>query len=108
MLRSAFLCALTAAGLALPTSSADAHPPVTYPGGYPTHRPPVGYPGGYPTHRPPAPYPGGYPTHRPHCDAWRVLYRTCHHEPWRVYDTYRSEYRARHAAHGLRTSGYLV
>ena len=95
MVRTALYSLAAALGLALPIAAgtAQAHPPVPYPT----------YPVPYPS-TPPA-----YPSYRPPIQiAWKVLYRTCDHEPWRRYGTYRNEARARHTAHHLRCDGYQV
>ena len=68
----------------------QAHPPVPYP----SHRPV------YPVYRP------QYPVYRPHHVHYRVLYRTCGAEPWRVYGSYYSDGQAHHAERHLRSSGY--
>ena len=44
----------------------------------------------------------------PHCASYRVLYRTCHREPWRPYAAFASEHAARHAERRLLHEGYNV
>jgi hypothetical protein len=98
MLRTAFLSAAAALVLALPAAStARAHPPVVP---FPTtgvhHARP-----GHPSHYPPAPILPG-PTYR----TWKVLYRDCDHEPWRVYRVYRDDDDAYRTARYLRRTGH--
>lgn len=75
-----------------------------YSGGYvPLPRPYPGplYPGGG--------YPGGYlppvPGHHHH-HHFHVLYRSCSHEPWRTYGTYRTHSLAHEIVDQLRWDGY--
>ena len=115
MVRTALLGLTAAVGLALPFagSSAQAHPPAPVP--YPSYPPPgYPYPGyprpGYPAPGYPAHYPRpGYPTHRPPiCQEWKVLYRSCHRDPWRCYGHYASARDAYRVARELRRDGYQV
>ncbi len=80
------LCALAAVtGLAF-VPSVEAHPPTPY-RGHPVYRP-------------------GYPVYRPQVQTFRVVYRTCAAEPWRVYGSYYSDGQAHFAERHLRLTGY--
>jgi len=93
MVRTALLSALAAAGLVLPATTADAHPPVVVQ--YPN------YATGYYPGRPSSYYP-------PVCHSYRVMYRTCARDPWLSHGSYESSYRADRAAHYLRHRGFEV
>jgi hypothetical protein len=97
MFRTVLLSTAAALGLTLTGAApADAHPPV------------VPYPQ-VPTYRPPTPYPLPYPTPirpGPTWRTWKVLYRNCDHDPWRVYAVYREDDDAYRTARHLRRTGY--
>jgi hypothetical protein len=84
MFRTALVTGTAALGLAFGATPAEAHPPAV--------RVPV--------------VTAYYPPPVPVCRTWKVLYRTCDHEPWRVYRVYHDDDGAYRTARHLRRTGY--